>query len=357
MAEYVRPTLYLDMMVLVTLIGFIALSRCLKLRNMQEKLLFTLSVSILLLTVDDVFIYGLYNTSYSFSRAVVMGARIMQLVVTLLVVVEWILFVDYMLNGSVEYLKRQYKKVFVPMGIAVLVILINPFTEILFSLNPDLSFINHWPIMVLTLVELTYFLMPVYLIHRHEKEGKNTGLVHIYSLLVPVLVGEIANAILPLHITPLEFTFALIFLYCSMTDVWRFEDEKSAFHNRQYLTYLEELMQEGKQDFHGVMLFSATKNAPALSKILEEEKPDAGEMLRLDDNRFLLCVENMDTQAQRILTRMLSGAVADHNDAHPEDTVSYTMESIVRGKDEETRAWIQRIGKLAAGNKEMQATV
>ena len=44
-------------------------------------------------------------------------------------------FVDYMLNGSVEYLKRQYKKVFVPMGIAVLVILINPFTEILFSLK------------------------------------------------------------------------------------------------------------------------------------------------------------------------------------------------------------------------------
>ena len=346
MAEYAIASLYLDIICVLMLGGFILLGRFIHRRNLEEKLFFIMSITVLFITVSDIFVYAFNNSGLSFTRHLVMISKTLELIGVLCIVCEWILFMDYMLHGSVEYLYRTYKKIFMPVLVLAIIIVTNPITKLVFSVGEDMSVVKHMGYHVTELVEIAYFLVPLYIVIVNAKKGEIPVLTHLNAIMLPIVSGELADIFVEVHLTPMEMTISLVFLYCSMIVRWRFEDKKSSFQNKEYLAYLEERMAVGKLDFRSIMLFEDKQNSTALLGILEDEKPESGDMIRLDDSRVLFCTDKIEKSAQKHFVNMITADVEEHNEAHPEAVIELQVELLEREKDEATSNWIRRINEF-----------
>ena len=337
-------TIYLDATAVIICIGLIVLAaKPIDGRDKNYELLFGgMLLAIIINGITNAISYACHYQALGWSAPLRMICPGIAELSILYICFLWMLYVDYKLYSSWDRILRKYRYFQIPLFAFTILSVINLFTGILFTVDENMVFIWKTGYYILCIAQYFYGLYPVFLMIRHRLTHKRIPFFHIWPTVVPVLAASIFTSLSPYSARCLGFTIAVVFLYFSYVESWRFNDEKSGFLNSHYMDYILELDEERLPDYRSAINIYAENANTGLFSILSGDLPYGGELIRMSHNRFLIFSESGQSSAVKLFAGMLCDEAQEYDKAHPEEPpvniiVSYT----VRDKDETIKEFIK----------------
>ena len=338
-AENSLVSVYSDSMAFLLILGLTIIPRKRDaVDGTRERMFFALCLLSMINALGSCVAYAVHGQSGSFFMSIELAAKTVLEVALLLMAYQWLMYVDYMLYRSRDQLARRYKYFFLPILILLVLLLVNLFTGVLFTIQPDMSYRSTWVYYVLMAVEYIYFAFAFGIIYQYSTKYKHSQVFRITPIIIPVILGTLVNILTDYSASPLGFAIGLVLLYFSFIDSFRYDDEKSGYYNRSYLVGLVEGNEKGADAFCGAICFEASGDgAKELPEILRSELPAKSTIAHIDGGRYILL-----TRSRRMSDL---GFIADMVEDAAEGKVSISTQCFTRGKDQSAAAFI----KEAAG--------
>jgi hypothetical protein len=187
-----------------------------------------------------------------------------------------------------------------------------------------------------------YGLFPVFLLIRHTLTHKRMQFFHIWATVAPGVISALFTQFTPYSARCLGLTIAVVFLYFSYVERWRFNDRESGFFNRHYVDFLLELKEDKIPDYQSALLIYTEHADSGLFSILQSDVPYGGELIRLSDQLFLLFSESGNVSSIKLLSATFREEAEEYEKNNPDQpaiqmVVSYTM----RSKEESVKEFMQ----------------
>ncbi|MBR4528677.1 MAG: hypothetical protein IKO80_00205 [Lachnospiraceae bacterium] len=339
LAERSAVTVYSDVMAFLMMLGLVCLSSRLRKRETTgEKLYFVLCLAVMVDAVCSSICYALHEQPFG-ATAELIFKTILEMSM-LVLAYYWLLYVDFKLFGSKDHLIRRLGVLFVPILAGAVALVINLFTGIVFTIGPDNHYVPTVLYHVLEGLEYYYFLLSLILYVQSRMEGRQVHFFHIAPVLLPTIAGTFINIFTPYSAAALGFSIALIFMYFSMIDAWRFDDAETGLYNKEYLSYVIAMVQDGRRECRNVLTFETKSNPEALAEILKRDAPRDGELIHTGEGRFVLLLEQGEKSALKLLQTLIEEAAAEYDEAHKGQEIALTQTCRMRRKGEDTAALI-----------------
>lgn len=226
----------------------------------------------------------------------------------LVLVVHWLLFVEYTLHQSKDLIMRRYPVAMIPFCVGVIMTILSCTIPI-----PDSA-----PDIIINLDVLVYragilifgfYILASYVILYKEKKRK---LVPEYIRLTPSVIsiaaGMVLSSLTPYLMDGLGFAIGLMFADYYMFKRLSYIDPTTGFFNEKYITVLER--EVSRKDIRGgtVIRFRTSGNIAGLAEILKYWKPEDSKIIIRNDGEFLVIAR---TQEKNIVERFMS-LVCEH---------------------------------------------
>ncbi|MCR5774008.1 MAG: hypothetical protein K6G42_02870 [Lachnospiraceae bacterium] len=229
----------------------------------------------------------------------------------MLVVLQWLVFVDYSLYRSMDHIRRRYRHAIIPIVIVMTAdILQSGVYFVMGDLNGKmLDYMNILQYCKLG-VELWYILIAVRLVKNHGKETRTPKFLRIEAFIIPFILSCL------FRLYDASFvTLGIILTYGSIRRRDSYLDHDTGFYNREYLDYLGRYRdQKGYKGGSG-MIITAKGHGKEIVELLRELKPSDSEVFVLGDDRFLLLSESVRSSAVDMAVRTLTEAAGASEDA------------------------------------------
>ena len=258
---------------------------------------------------------------------------------TLFMVYQWVLYVDFRLYESRDQLGRRYKWLVILPAFFLLLLVVNIFTGILFSLQQDMTYEPTVLYYLMTLVECIYILISVVLIIKYDKTNPGKRIFNILLPLVFMIGGSLVDAFTDYSATALGFAVGVLLLYYSMIKGWRYKDDESGYYNNAYLKGILSGESKDAENIHGVIMFEVTGDEKEFEEILKNEMPPDGIIIHDKKKRFILFTGSGNAGDLKFITSMVEDAAAEDMG----EGVSLTIKSDVRKNSEDTKTFLGRV--------------
>ena len=325
-------TIYLDATAVIICVGLLVLgARSIKGRDRTSERLFGgMLLSLIVSGIANSISYACHYNHLGWPAPLRMVFPTISELTILYYCFIWMLYVDYKLYGSRDRLLRTYRYFQIPVLTFTVLSVVNLFTGILFTVDENMLFIWKTGFYFFCVAQYFYGLYPVFLMIRHALTQKRIQFFHIWPTVVPGVVSALFTLLTPYSARCLGLTIAVVFLYFSYVERWRFNDRESGFFNRHYLDYLLELPEDQLPDYKSAVLIYAEHVDKGLFSILQSDIPFGGELVRLSENLFLLFSESGKTSSVKLISAMFREEAEEHDKNIPEEAhinlvVSYTM--------------------------------
>ena len=334
---------YVDAASLVVMIMLLALSR----RMWYRKSVFLHIFYMLNLCVTaNCIIPFVYNSMYMqtapWCHTVAVVFKTLRECVVLVIVILWLIFIDYKLNGKKKWHVHKYKLVFLPF-LALLVLLIaNLFTGIVFTYSDD-NLIEPKPLLYFIFaVEFVYFVLSAFLVRSYDRKSEKLRFLHISPMIISILLASGTQLFAPYDIGILGYVIGIVLLSFSVISEYRFMDEESGVYSRGYLACLFDMALAGKNDIHSVLIMEPGGFLPAGFEILRDTLHRDYDVIRVETRKFLVFFRTDSRSALQLLTTHLEEAVQKHNTECPQEKVMMTVHSRIRTGDEDTFTFLRK---------------
>ena len=203
----------------------------------------------------------------------------------------WLLYADYMIYGSKDYLFRKYIKFSIPLVICFVLLATRP----VWLFIPGLSDGFIQGVVLVTnvykyVLMALYFLMSVIVAARYDIRVKKLHFFHVYPLAIPVLAGIILSIPLDISLWPLGYSVGLLSLYLSLRKKWKYDDPETGFYNAKYLDEIKKPVAEKKRAYQSAMELKLPGSMSDFSAKFRHILPREMEEVRLDEHRLLLLI-------------------------------------------------------------------
>jgi hypothetical protein len=342
-------SLYMNFFALMLVMAPIFLShRLISARTSADKLFRYLCVASVINSVSGIIYSVSKEMQASWSSAVILLCVTVGRIAVLTLLFLWILYVDYRLNRSRDHLIRRYPVLLVPIGIIVILFVINLFTGILFKVYENMTVHQTVLYHIIFGINIVFFLISSGVFFRYKKSVGSLAFFSIAPFLVPVAVGAAGEFVCFYASETAGFAIGLVFMYFSMLACWKYEDTDPAFYNPSYLDYVCDCLKNGSSPVKSAVLFSAD-DTDALAAILKDNLPKRHETVHLADDRYLYLSVRTNPNYLDGLTGMIRYA-ADAFGCGTDDTpVNLQTEYLFPDKDETDPAdWLSGL-KLVEG--------
>ena len=317
-------TVYSDVTAFVICLGLLLLSKG-QMRDRDKRLerLFGGMVFFLMInSITNAASYALHFQNTGWPMPVRMILPTIAELSVLYTMFAWLLYVDYKIYGLWDRIIRLYRYWQIPVIVFTVFGIINIFTGFMFVVDENMLFIGKPPYYVLLFLQYFYGLYPALLLVRFVKNNGNTHFFHLWPTVVPAAVSALFTSFTPYSARALGFTIALVFLYFSYINRWRFDDLESGFYNKHYARWLAEMADDKHFDYHSAIFINVESPGDELYKLLKAELPLDGEIIRMKKNRFVIFSESGSTS----FSKLLASAYQEEADRYPiEMTVAYTI--------------------------------
>ena len=327
-----QPTLYMDAMAIVICIGLIVLgARNLNGRDRNAEKLFGLMLVFLIINgLTNAISYSFHFNTPGWSAPVRMIFPTIAELTILYACFAWMMYVDYKLYGSRDRILRHYSLFQIPVIAFTVMAVINLFTGFMFVVDENMQFVWNIGFYFLCFAQYFYGGYPAFLLIRHALNHRKNQFFHIWPTVAPVVLTAVFTLVTPYSPRCLGFTTAVVFLYFSYVERWRFNDQESGFFNRHYVDYLLELEEAKLPNYNSVLIIYAENVNKELFSILESDTPYGGELIRASEHLFLLFSESGRLSSIKLLSSTFRKEAEDHDKTHPDDApidmvVSYTI--------------------------------
>ena len=351
MIEFSGPTvvtLYLDAMGFLSVLGLAIISRRLSLHSAPgDRLFLDMCISVMLYAVFNGAAYCFTDPALIISERAAVVLRSVAIAALLVFSFQWLLYVDFMIFGSRDYLFRIYKKHAIPLAAALLMLLINVFTSIAFEPLYGGLFDDKPLYFVLMLPVAVYFIYSILMAKRYSSRVKRLHFFHAKPMALPFAAGLLLTLTTPYSAAPLGSAMGLTCIYFSLVERWRYEDSDTGFYNRAYMKEIMESLTKGDFDYRAAIIFEAKAGSSELVSMLKQLLPRNGEVVRLKENRFLLLLENGDKSLISWITGKIRLLCDKYDRVNPGNEIELCIYEFLREKDESQADFLKRLDDKA----------
>lgn len=336
-AEGAMVSVYSDAMAFLLIIGLMILPDRKRVRSQTEGRLYGgLCINTLLIALFGGICYAMRGQSENWAAVLVLISKTVVELCLLSLVYQWVMYVDFKLYGSRDQLRRRYWGLYIPVAIFSLLLLINIFTGIVFSIQPDMTYVSTVVYDVMIALEYLYILIPMLLIYQYDRANPGRRSFSIVPALVPILLGSVVSVFTAYSATALGIAVGLVLLYFSMINGWRFEDKESGYYNRALLNGLLKSDSPIVDGIRGAVFFETAGDAGKLGELLKRELPQKSVIVHDSEKRFVLLTRSGNPGDLSFLADMAVYA------AEEEGTLKLTTKCAGRKKGEDAKAFIRR---------------
>ena len=333
-------TVYADVMALLLMLGIVILSRPNRKQRRDEDTMFmVLAVCQLLACVGSIMCHSVRGQDMDWTHGVALFGKTIEECAMLLLAAQWMLYVDFLLYRSLDRLRRRYVWGLIPVFIFLVLLILNLFMDVIFTLCQD----NSWQALplyyMLRLVEIAYVLIPALVVFQYRKFHGNLRFFHPGIVVVPAVGGVVISELAWFSVDGLGTSIALLFLYYSMVNGWRFEDRESGFYNREYLSWLTKHSTE--EGIRAAVVFGTDSAPRELTAILRAELPKNAQIVKLAPGWFLFFTENGNRSSVKFLADMVCDA-AGERDEESSMKINVKARTLSRKKDETITEFLAR---------------
>ena len=333
---------YVDAAALLVMVLLLLLSERIRQRKAVPLRVFFLLCCAVTATCVFCFMYNaMYKQTSAWSHSFALGARTMRCYMVLLIVVLWLFFVNAKLYGARQWNPVVQRILFLPIAAYAIMLMVNFFTGIVFTISPENLFEPKPLYYFMFVIEYIYFALSALGVWLFDRKATKVRFFHIGPMIICVALSCIPMLVSRYDTSDLGFAVGLTLLYFSMIPELRYTDEESGLYQRGFLAYLVDLALIGKNDARSALILEADGNLPAAFDILRDTLHQDGDVIRLEEKKFLMFSPSDSRSALQLLSTHVEEAVVKHNTDHPEETVQITMHSRIRPAAEDPLTFLR----------------
>ncbi|MCR5627707.1 MAG: hypothetical protein K6F99_10335 [Lachnospiraceae bacterium] len=295
--------------------------------------------------IEDTLNPGLDLTSVGYSSVI---CEYFYDLIELVLLLIWILFVDYMIYRSKDHLR------IIRPGIIKILVLIAAVETVIMVIA--LCFIGMkgaeagtdnnlavfiWVVIsyyVLKLVEAGLLVRALLALSRYRKRRKGPVMFRGMPFYIPVFLGWLLTIIISYRIdlNPIATGLGLILLYISMKQERRYIDSETGYFTTDYLKLLSGGDKKRGYESGLGMLISADKNYRSVIDILKHARPENVDIIRVSKDSFFMVGERKPKSVIEFFGKNLSETAA-------EEGINLTVKFDLRGEGESAEALLERL--------------
>ena len=349
---------YVDAASLLVMVLLLLLSE--RLRHRQNMSLRLFRILSLCVTANCIFPF-LYNAVYMqpapWCHTLALAAKTLRECTVLVIIIFWFMYIDQKLYGEKSQRLYKYRFAFLPFGVFLILLIVNLFTGIVFTYSAE-NRIEPKPLLYVSFaVEFLYFAFSVVMVQHYDRNSMKTRFLHVSPMIISIAVFSSAQFFAPYDIGILGYVIGITLLYFSMISEFRYVDEESGLYNTGYLAYLYDLALAGKNDTRSALVLEAGGNLPASFGILRDVLHQDGDVIRVEENKFLMFSKEGSRSTLQYLSSLVDEAAARFNGEHPEEKVQITAHCQMRKADEDSFSFLRNVTEEREAGDEMRGIV
>jgi hypothetical protein len=239
---------------------------------------------------------------------------------SLLLVGQWLLFVEYSLHQSNDVIKRDYKYIMIPFWIAVAFIacsrlfyngffigmLPEQYQETYGNIGWYITTILKW---IAKGIMAFYYIFAYYLVLKEKKRVKIPNYVVITPTVICFVFGMYFDRNYLSRVQSIFFTVGLFLIWFFIFRRFAFMDPETGFFTEKYLKVLYHYYDQDKDKGCSIISFTPRGDSLKMASILKEWIPEDSSTVRLNNGKFLVVSEALDrSMANRYMSLITEDA-------------------------------------------------
>ena len=223
---------------------------------------------------------------------------------------QWALFVDYMLTKSMDRQRLLLPRVYAALGVVAAAEGIMGGIALYLVFRHDLEstvFLTLWTIVsyfAVQMLELIFLIFSVRKMAVFRKRRKGPILFRGMPFVIPVFIGGVLSLLLVKYVnfTILCIGIGLFLLYLSMKEERHYVHQETGCFTGDYL----EILKTGKRSYAGGLGILVTgAGDEGIAKILRYDCPEGMDVIRLESGKYYVAGERADEQAVAYILKNL----------------------------------------------------
>ncbi len=335
---------YVDAAAILVMIVLLLLSERLRRRkSLSQRIYFILCWQVLFTSVACFVFNAMYRQTAPWCRTVALISRTLWDYSVLAVDCEWLAFVDVKLYGYRK--KESFSKVFriLPLIVFMILLLVNLFTGIIFTIAEDNSVQPKLLFYLMTLTMFLYFCTSALSVWYYDRKKTKVRFLHVGPMIISVFVALIPQYFSSYGTGILGFVVGITLLYFSMVDEFSFLDEESQLYNRRFLSFIFDRALSGEDNIHSALILETDGNLSAGFEILRDTLHLDNDVVRMEEKKFLMFSGTDNRSTLQMLSTRVEEAVKKHNEEHPEEKIQMTVRCRMRTDDEDSYTFLRKV--------------
>lgn len=307
-------------------------------------------------------VVGLY-----IDRSVNMALNILYFGVNIVFGFVWCLYAVHKMYGSPRRVKRYAKIICAPAIIGLAVLLTNPITNWVFTVNENNKYIRGDLLLLPAMAIMSYLFFGVIYINSNRRRLNKYMILPMTAIITPIFIGSLVSFLVPgTAIIAMVLTISLVGLYASTQSEYAYIDRLSGVYNRRYLDdYLTSLCENKKHKeksttITGIMVdmdkfkqindnFGHHMGDDAISqvgKILRENLGKGTFAARYGGDEFIIITYMLDTDSIETLMQNLTAVAKERNASGDYPYIldfSYGYAQFTVGKEDNCDGFMKRM--------------
>ncbi len=303
-------------------------------------------IHIIVVALSDVVAYSAKHHMFGApDRALAFTAEtVMELAVTMLVW-NWLAFVDYYLNHSMDHINFRNKWRIIPLYLVLALLAINIATGWVFVYDENVVYSETPLYYVQVAIKYLYVFISFYIIARYRRENGVLHFLNPWNFALPCILGTAATMFSKYSFMGLGFALAMMMVYLEIINERCYIDAATGFHNLAYLDHIYKTIEEGKYTFKSAIIFEIEDpaKAGALAKVLKSELPEGCETIRVEEGKYLSLTQADRTSSLNLAAEEVEFGVEDWNEEHPDEHIEMEYTYLLRKNEEDEKDFINRL--------------
>ena len=309
-----------------------------------DSLFRTLCFSTMVNAASNAFSYAMHGQVLNWPMPLKLVPPTIAEMSSLFVLYVWMLLVEYKLYRSRERIRYLQWQFIIPLFVIGFLCLTNLFSGFLFNMDDHSYFVSGPMYLIVTLMQYVYALLPVIFVIRYYKLHGRPHFFYLAPILIPNVVAAVFTLFTDYSARSMGFGVAIMLLLFSNIDRWRYDDAESGFFNRHYMEHLDNLIRDGKRDYKGAVCFECDNCEKELFGILREELPKDAEIIRADDERFIVLTEAAKPSTLQLLASLPMDSASEYDNLNPkEKQIGLRAETVIKRSGESTPDFVKRV--------------
>ncbi|GEM_PF-1248140 len=328
---------------LIVLILLVMSRRILDRKNTSHRAYYRLCIRMENLCMACMVFHAMYMQTAPWSHTVALISRTVWNLLVMLVALEWGNYVSARLNDNREGVRRLLKVLLIP-GMAIVVLLVvNLFNGILFTISPSNEMEPKLLYYVYVIVLLGFFLNGVFLVRHFDRKSQRTRFFRLMPIVLPLVLAVIPQYFMPYDLGVLGLALGITMLYISIVTEEHFVDRESGLYNNGYMAYLFDMALAGKNEARSALVMEMNGNLKAGMDILRDILTQDGDVIRMEEKRFLMFSREKSRSTIQYLSSLVEEAVEKYNAEHADDKVHITARCRMRTEGEEAFSFLRAV--------------